>query len=463
MTTLSFDPDNTLAGGLYAMSPREAISLAAGLCDATERAVGADGCHGGVWPGNITAADGQIALGPVNDAGIADMNPDALEFVAPELFWGGEHTPACDVYSIGLVLYTALNGGVMPFFQAGTEHSAEDRAAALRNRMKGKTLPYPASAGRELGDVVLKALSFRGEDRYATPGQLKAALCSLPEGAAIPAAAPVIPLSSEELKNAHSYKVDKDFEPAEPEKKKKQPKARKLEGAVDEDMDAEEFRKTKKKGRWVLPVVLILVIIVALLLLLRGCNDNQNPAGFIVDPEPTETVSPIHSPVPTAELTLPESTETPEEPEETEPPEETEEPENKEPVYEVYLADVTWEEAKNLCDQKGGHLATIRDNEQYNTIIQLAEKNGAQFVWLGAYRAENAQWYYVTGDTLDYAAWDVNEPSAMDNDGTREDYLLLWYRPAVGYWSYNDMRNDPVSVAPATYSGKIAYICQYDK
>ena len=236
MTTLSFDPDNTLAGGLYAMSPREAISLAAGLCDATERAVGADGCHGGVWPGNITAADGQIALGPVNDAGIADMNPDALEFVAPELFWGGEHTPACDVYSIGLVLYTALNGGVMPFFQAGTEHSAEDRAAALRNRMKGKTLPYPASAGRELGDVVLKALSFRGEDRYATPGQLKAALCSLPESAAIPAAAPVIPLSSEELKNAHSYKVDKNFEPAEPEKKKKkQPKTRKPEGAVDEE------------------------------------------------------------------------------------------------------------------------------------------------------------------------------------------------------------------------------------
>ena len=277
-----------------------------------------------------------------------------------------------------------------------------------------------------LGDVVLKALSFRGEDRYATPGQLKAALCSLPESAAIPAAAPVIPLSSEELKNAHSYKVDKNFEPAEPEKKKKkQPKTRKPEGAVDENMDAEEFRKTKKKGRWVLPVVLILVIIVALLLLLRGCNDNQNPAGFTVDPEPTVTENPIHSPVPTAELTLPESTETPEEPEETEPPEETEEPENKEPVYEVYLADVTWEEAKNLCDQKGGHLATIRDNEQYNTIIQLAERNGAQFVWLGAYRAENAQWYYVTGDTLDYTAWDVNEPSAMDNDGTREDYLLL--------------------------------------
>ena len=68
-----------------------------------------------------------------------------------------------------------------------------------------------------------------------------------------------------------------------------------------------------------------------------------------------------------------------------------------------------------------------------------------------------------TGDTLDYTAWDKNEPSAIDNDGTREDYLLLWYRPAVGYWSYNDMRNDPIAVATSTYSGKTAYVCQYDR
>ena len=48
----------------------------------------------------------------------------------------------------------------------------------------------------------------------------------------------------------------------------------------------------------------------------------------------------------------------------------------------------------------------------------------------------------------------------MDMDGTREDYLLLWYRKNQGTWSYNDMRNDPISVA-ASYRGKLAYICQY--
>ena len=57
--------------------------------------------------------------------------------------------------------------------------------------------------------------------------------------------------------------------------------------------------------------------------------------------------------------------------------------------------------------------------------------------------------------------WDRGEPSAMDMDGTREDYLLLWYRRNEGTWSYNDMRNDPVAVA-YSYRGRLAYVCQYD-
>ena len=73
MAILSYDPDNTLAGGLYAMSPREAIRLGVGLCEAVERSVGPDGCHGAVWPGNITAADGQVALGPAGSKPVTEM------------------------------------------------------------------------------------------------------------------------------------------------------------------------------------------------------------------------------------------------------------------------------------------------------------------------------------------------------------------------------------------------------
>ncbi len=459
MMNLSFDPDNTLAGGLYAMTPREAIHLGIGLCEAVERVVGADGCHGAVWPGNITAADGQVALGPAGSGSVAGLEPDALEFISPEQFWNGKVTQASDVYSIGLVLYTALNNGVMPFFEPDTEHTPEARAYALQNRMKGSPLPYPRSAGRELADVVEKAIAFQAEDRYEKPAALKQALQSLPEGAAVPAGAPVIPLSESEIQNAHSYKVDKNFEQVVPDKQRRAP-ARKTreDGEVDENMDAKEFRKTpKKKGRWILPAVLVLLIAVAAALLLRSCREYHNDDFPIDTPAPENpggTQSAIHPPVP-EETPVPVPTATPEP-----TPEPTETPAKAK--YEIFVEDVTWEQARTLCESKGGHLATVRSEEQLNEIIALAESKGARFVWLGAYRASNGHWYYVTGDALTYTKWDRNEPSAMDLDGTREDYLLLWYRANPGVWAYNDMRNDPISVARASYSGKLAYICEYN-
>ena len=460
MATLSFDPDNTLAGGLYAMSPREAILLGVGICEAVERSVGPDGSHGAIWPGNITAADGLVALGPAGSGTVAGLEPDALEFVAPEQFWSGTTSPASDVYSIGLILYTALNNGVMPFFSADAEHTPETRAYALQNRMKGAPLPYPRSAGRELGEVIEKAISFQAEDRYEKPADLKLALQSLPEGAAVPAVAPVIPLTKSEIENAHSYKVDKDFERLTPDKPRKAaPRRQRDDGEVDEDMDAGEFRKTpKKKGRWILPVILILLIVAAAVLLLHSCRDYYDPSFPISTPtdQPSDPGgSLIHPPVPT-ESPVPVATETPEP-----TPEPTEKPEDH-PKYEIFLENVTWEQAKTLCEGKGGHLATVRSDEELEEIIALAKSKGAQFVWLGAYRANNAHWYYVTGDALSYTKWDRNEPSAVDMDGTKEDYLLLWYRANNDTWTYNDMRNDPISVARTTYSGKLAYVCQYN-
>ena len=460
MTTITFDPDNTLAGGLYALTPREVILLGISLCEAVEHSVGADGFHGSVWPGNVTQRDGQAAVGPATPVTISELTPDALEFIAPEQFWSGSTDASSDVYSIGLILYTALNGGVMPFFSSDTEHTPEARAHALQSRMKGAALPAPRSAGRELWAVVEKATAFRSEDRYPKPGVLKVALEALPEGAAIPAVAPLVHLTDAERKNVHSYKVDKDFEQIEPEKPKRTPKPRKVPDSVDENMDAKEFRANpKKKGRWILPVLLIILVAAALILLLRGCHEHYDP-DFPVETPPQEaaaTDNPIHPPVAT-EAPVPVTDETPA-PEETPVPEETPDVSDK-PKYEVFLEDITWEQAKAKCEEMGGHLATVKNEEQLNEVVSLVSQTGATYVWLGAYRATNEHWYYVTGELMEYTVWDTGEPSAMDMDGTREDYLLMWYRKNLGTWSYNDMRNDPCAVA-ASYRGKLAYVCQY--
>ena len=512
MAFLNYDPDNTLSGGLYGMTPREAIRLGIALCEAVERAVGADGCHGGIWPGNITCADGQVALGPVSRSGIAEMEPDMLEYVAPEQFWVGATSPATDVYSIGLILYTALNKGIKPYFASADDGSPEARADAMQNRMKGAPLPYPSTAGRSVGDAVLKAVSFQASDRYSTPGQFRAALEALPEGAEVPAAVPVVPLTEEERQNMPNYRVDKDFE--EPEKPRRSSKGWKGKGAerrssaasnpgkpeqtaggaaneaqpasepirypdppvkeahgVDDDMDPELFRSGGGGGGWkrfIIPVLLVAVIVVALILLLRGSRDGE-PRRAVETPPSVETETPEPSDVPGIRPPVPETAipgfETPEPtPEETEPPAETEEPAPPaEPTFELVMADVSWTQARDLCEQRGGHLATVRTQEQLDEVIALARAQNARFVWLGAFRGDSSTWYYVTGERMDFAVWDVGEPSAVDAwDGTREDYLLLWDRTDRGDWCYNDQRNDPVTPYRNIYGGRTAFVCEYD-
>ncbi len=451
MSKFSFDTERTLESSLSSLSPGEVISLGIALCYRLE-AESRGEYHGGIWPGNI-CFNGDVALiGPHETKGIKEMSPNALEYISPEQFWKGELSPAGDVYSVGLVLYTALNGGIMPFFTDESSGTPEERAAALQKRMRGEDMPYPRSACRELGDVVLCATQFEASERYSGPESLRAALEALPEHSAIPAVAPVIRLKPKEVAAARNYKVDKSFEKTPPER---QPKPQKRKTTVDEDMDAQAFRKPPRKRRWLGPLIIAVVLIAAIILIFKGCSDSE-PNDFTFEPEPgvSESLPPV-SPDPE---TSPDPGEV-EDPVGSEPPEESEPPQ---PRFSIFMDDVTWEEAKASCETMGGHLAVVDSQERLDEIIAMAEEKGAQFVWLGSYRGSDGIWYNVTGEPMDFSKWDAGEPSAIDADGTREDYLLLWYRAALGAWTYNDMRNDPISVIPATYSGKVAYICQFD-
>lgn len=469
MTNPGFDPDNTLAGGLFALSPREAIELGMDICAAVETAYGANGCHGGIWPGNISAYDGRVFIGPKSELGVKEMSPDALEYIAPEQFWSGENTPAADVYSIGLIMYTALNDGEMPFFDS-LEPTPEMRAQALQSRMRGKSVPYPKKAGRELGDVILKAIAFHREERFACPSEFRQALLDLSEGAAVPAAVPVLPLTRDEVKSARSYKVDKEFEKNEPEKSAKPAKPVreriKKEKAADpekeqkreeerERRELENFRNPKKKPTWLIGAVVVAAAAVALALALRGCVLKNIEDKLPVESEPAQTAEIFETPVP--EIT-PEPT-----PEATPEPTPEATPEIKEPTYEVHIEDVTWEQAKARCEELGGHLATVKSDAELQNVIAAVEASGARFIWLGAQRDADGEWVYVTGEPMSYGVWDTNEPSAYDGDGTPENCLLMWKSSSRGIWCFNDTRNDPISVLPRTYSGKTAFVCQFDR
>ena len=183
MQDSTFDTAQTLAQRLASMSPDEIVKMGRELCAALSK--DPDGCHGGIWPGNVRFDDdGKAILGEPSSAPVASRSADEIEYLAPEMFWDNLRSPAADVYSVGMLMYVAANGGRLPFLTAETDGDL-DRAKALRSRMKGDALPPLEGLSDELSALLTKALAHDPAQRFATPAELLHALSETHE--ALPA------------------------------------------------------------------------------------------------------------------------------------------------------------------------------------------------------------------------------------------------------------------------------------
>lgn len=123
--------------------------------------------------------------------------------------------------------------------------------------------------------------------------------------------------------------------------------------------------------------------------------------------------------------------------------------------YEIFVENISWEQAKEKCAALGGHLVVINDEDEFSYVADLASASGVQYLWVGGHR-ENGVMVWEDGASQVYEKWGYGEPSYFDGN-IPEDYVLLWYNRG---WVFNDSRNDPCRDYPQMYNGKIAYICE---
>ena len=506
-----FDPRQVLGDKITKFSRRELCEFGSRLCGQIREDTGPGNYRGGVYPGNISLdEDGNLAIGQGKTEGWEGQEAD---FIAPELFWHGQATQAADVYAVGMLLYYAASGGRLPFAEDG-----EEKARA--RRMGGEGFKPPKAAGRRLGEIIAKATAFKTSDRYKSVGEIKAMLDSCvknlylngapsaellfnksddnlsdvermmvaiiekggeqeepvpleepvaAEAAEEPVSEPA-PEASDEIENA-ADEAPETGEPAEepaPVKppvvqlfEEKNPElepvvlSRPVTPAVQYGKSMERERKIAEKVKRRRRRPFVFVMLMGALLIIVAITVNA----INKDREETKNLPASPSEEPAVVVVPPEQSPAAESqpPAESQAPEETEQP--KESTYQLFIEDVSWTEARDRCEEKGGHLVVISDEAELQKVIDLAESYGVNIVWIGCRRVDGKlEW--VTDEQVSVYPWDVNEPSYMDSyDGVYEDYVMLWNHNG---WVYNDSRNDPVADYPGAYSGKIAYVCEFE-
>jgi len=172
-----FDSSRLMTEYVGTMSRKELIEFFNKLCARIESEADSNGFRGGVRPNNISISEnGEVALG---EGGMPERNKwtaEQLEFISPEEFWNGEASSRSDVYSLGLLLYYCITDGKLPFQPTKKVLTAEDRAKTVRRRMGGEPIKAPEGAGRSLGAIIEKSLSFRPEERYLSVSDMPVVL-----------------------------------------------------------------------------------------------------------------------------------------------------------------------------------------------------------------------------------------------------------------------------------------------
>ena len=117
-------------------------------------------------------------------------------------------------------------------------------------------------------------------------------------------------------------------------------------------------------------------------------------------------------------------------------------------IYALFTDRCNWFEAVARCENMGGNLLTITEEEEKEFVATyLLEKlqSGAT-VWLGMYLVDN-QWHWITGEQFEYSNWGTGEPT---NTAGAE------YTACINYVIHN---TDWVDI---TMANQYAYICEFE-
>lgn len=85
--------------------------------------------------------------------------------------------------------------------------------------------------------------------------------------------------------------------------------------------------------------------------------------------------------------------------------------------YELYDLSLSWTDAKQFCESKGGYLVCITDANENDTIVELITQGSRGTYWIGCTDEETeGVWKWVSGEEFSYSNWDPDLPEPSGED-----------------------------------------------
>ncbi len=177
------------------MTEGDVIKLGKDICNALIFCEKQHVIHRDIKPENIfVSRDGSYKLG---DFGIAKIMEGTVggtkvgtyDYMSPEVYNNRPYGTKADMYSLGIVLYWALNEYSVPF--QDKRPTAKQKEEAQKRRFGGEQIPLPKNGSDELKAIVLKACAFDPRDRFANAQEMLDALQNIGRTNPKPITAPV--------------------------------------------------------------------------------------------------------------------------------------------------------------------------------------------------------------------------------------------------------------------------------
>ncbi|MBR1397843.1 MAG: hypothetical protein IJ563_09970 [Selenomonadaceae bacterium] len=132
--------------------------------------------------------------------------------------------------------------------------------------------------------------------------------------------------------------------------------------------------------------------------------------------------------------------------------------------YYVFDNSSTWHDAQQYCERMGGHLAAINSGAEQSFIESLIYYGKKNAYWLGGYKQNDGNWYWITNESFNYTHWAASEPNNFFGNENR----LMMYRnnnprakSGLGYW--NDIDAEGISNHEDFFGAhNFGFICEWD-